>query len=42
MNEKMIKYLKMQIKLGKLSKEQVVERYPEIVEHLEEEQQEGA
>lgn len=40
MNEKMIKYLKMQIKLGKLTREQVVEKYPEIAEHLEE-QQEG-
>ncbi len=34
MNEKMIKYLKMQIKLNKLTKEQVIEKYPEMEEQF--------
>jgi len=36
MNEKLINYLKMQIKLKKLTTEQVTEKYPDIKEKLKE------
>ena len=36
MSEKLKKYLKMQIDLGKLTKEEVIEKYPEMKEYLEE------
>lgn len=34
MDQKLIKYLKMQIKLNKLTKEQVIEKYPDMEEYL--------
>lgn len=37
MNENLKKYLKMQIKLNKLTKEQVIEKYPEMAQYLNEE-----
>lgn len=37
MSENLKKYLKMQIKLNRLSKEQVIEKYPEMQDYLEEE-----
>lgn len=37
MSENTKKYLKMQIKLNRLTKEQVIEKYPEMQEYLEEE-----
>lgn len=37
MGENTKKYLKMQIKLNRLTKEQVIEKYPEMQEYLEEE-----
>lgn len=38
MNEKLVNYLKMQIKLNKLTKEQVIEKYPEMESFLESEE----
>lgn len=35
MNENLIKYLKIQINTGKLTKEQVIEKYPQMKEYLE-------
>lgn len=35
MNEKLVNYLKMQIKLNKLTKEQVIEKYPKMEEYLD-------
>ena len=37
MSENLKKYLKMQITLNKLTKEQVLEKYPEMAEFLESE-----
>ncbi len=37
MSENTKKYLKMQITLNRLTKEQVIEKYPEMQEYLEEE-----
>lgn len=37
MSENTKKYLKMQVALNRLTKEQVIEKYPEIQEYLEEE-----
>lgn len=37
MDEKTKKYLKMQITLNRLTKEQVIEKYPEMQDYLEEE-----
>lgn len=37
MDEKTKKYLKMQVTLNRLTKEQVLEKYPEMQEYLEEE-----
>lgn len=37
MDEKTKKYLKMQINLKRLTKEQVIEKYPQMQEYLEEE-----
>lgn len=37
MSENLKKYLKMQITLNRLTKEQVIEKYPEMQEYLEEE-----
>ncbi len=37
MSENLKKYLKMQISLNKLTKEQVIEKYPEMAEILESE-----
>ena len=37
MSENTKKYLKMQVTLGRLTKEQVLEKYPEMQEYLEEE-----
>ena len=34
MNKNLIKYLKIQINTGKLTREQVIEKYPEIEEYL--------
>lgn len=34
MNESLKKYLKMQVDLGKLTKEQVIKKYPEMKEYL--------
>lgn len=34
MDEKLINYLKIQISTGKLTKEQVIEKYPEMEEYL--------
>lgn len=34
MSEGLIKYLKIQINTGKLTKEQVIEKYPDIEEYL--------
>ena len=34
MNEKLINYLKIQVEIKKLTKEEVVEKYPEMVNHL--------
>jgi len=34
MNKNLIKYLKIQINTGKLTKEQVIEKYPDIEEYL--------
>ena len=34
MNKNLIKYLKIQINTGKLTKEQVIEKYPEMEEYL--------
>ena len=39
MSENLKKYLKMQINLKRLTKEQVIEKYPQMKEYLEEEQQ---
>ena len=36
MNENLKRYLKMQVNLGKLTKEEVIEKYPEMEEFLEE------
>lgn len=36
MSENLKKYLKMQIKLNKLTKEQVIEKYPDMEEYLAE------
>lgn len=38
MNENLKKYLKMQVKLNKLTKEQVAEKYPEMADYLESEE----
>lgn len=35
MNENLKRYLKMQVNLEKLTKEEVVEKYPEMEEYLE-------
>lgn len=35
MEQKLINYLKMQIKLNKLTKEQVIEKYPDMAQHIE-------
>lgn len=37
MNEKLKRYLKIQITTGKLRKEEVIEKYPEMEEDLERE-----
>ena len=37
MSETLKNYLKIQINLGKLKKEQVIEKYPEMQEYLERE-----
>lgn len=37
MSENLKKYLKMQITLNRLTKEQVIEKYPQMQEYLEEE-----
>lgn len=37
MSENTKKYLKMQVTLGRLTKEQVIEKYPQMKEYLEEE-----
>lgn len=37
MKESLVRYLKIQIKTGKLTKEQVIEKYPEMEEFLGEE-----
>lgn len=37
MSENLKKYLKMQVTLNKLTKEQVLEKYPEMAEFLESE-----
>lgn len=37
MSENLKKYLKMQIKLNKLTKEQVIEKYPDMAQYLESE-----
>lgn len=37
MSENLKKYLKMQVTLKRLTKEQVIEKYPEMQEYLEEE-----
>lgn len=37
MSENLKKYLKMQITLNRLTKEQVIEKYPEMQDYLEEE-----
>lgn len=37
MSENTKKYLKMQITLNRLTKEQVIEKYPQMKEYLEEE-----
>lgn len=37
MSENLKKYLKMQITLNRLTKEQVIEKYPEMQEYLKEE-----
>lgn len=34
MNKNLIKYLKIQINTGKLTREQVIEKYPDIEEYL--------
>lgn len=34
MNKNLIKYLKIQINTGKLTKDQVIEKYPDIEEYL--------
>ena len=36
MSEGLKKYLKIQMDIGKLSKEQVIEKYPEMEEYLRE------
>lgn len=38
MSENLKKYLKMQIELNKLTKEQVIEKYPEVESFLESEE----
>ena len=35
MNENLKRYLKIQVNLGKLTKEEVIEKYPEMEEYLE-------
>ena len=35
MSENLKQYLKMQVSLGKLTKEHVIEKYPEMEEYLE-------
>lgn len=37
MNKNLVRYLKIQISTGKLTKEQVIEKYPEMEEFLVEE-----
>ncbi len=37
MSENTKKYLKMQVTLNRLTKEQVIEKYPQMQEYLEEE-----
>lgn len=37
MKESLVRYLKIQISTGKLTREQVIEKYPEIEEFLAEE-----
>lgn len=34
MNKNLIKYLKIQINTGKLTREQVIEKYPDMEEYL--------
>ena len=34
MDQKLINYLKMQIKLNKLTKEQVIEKYPDLAQYI--------
>ena len=34
MNKNLIKYLKIQINTGKLTKDQVIEKYPDMEEYL--------
>lgn len=34
MNKNLVKYLKIQIETGKLTKEQVIEKYPKMREYL--------
>lgn len=38
MSEKIKKYLKIQVNTGKLTKEQVIEKYPEMDKYLNEEE----
>lgn len=35
MNEKLIKYLKIQVATKRLTKEEVIEKYPEMEQYLE-------
>ena len=35
MSENLKRYLKIQVNLGKLTKEEVIEKYPEMEEYLE-------
>lgn len=37
MNEKLKRYLKIQVATGKLNKEEVIEKYPEMEKYLESE-----
>ncbi len=36
MNEKLIRYLKIQVATGRLTKEEVVAKYPDMEQYLEE------
>ena len=39
MNEKLIKYLKIQVATGKLTRTEVINKYPSMEQHLESEEQ---